>query len=138
MVTSIDTLDKDALAFSSTHLAKLSMDNLENLGQMVPGFISNIQPNTVLDFSDDNISMLPEEAFREVFEVLASAPWGGPGRLMVGGNPLACDCSFSWLTSEPRLLAVVDWQGIPDTQRPRCKDGNLLADIDLSKACSLA
>jgi len=138
MVTSIDTLDKDALAFSSTHLAKLSMDNLENLGQMAPGFISNIQPNTVLDFSADNISMLPEEAFREVFEVLASAPWGGPGRLMLGGNPLACDCSFSWLTSEPRLLAVVDWQGIPDTQRPRCKDGNLLADIDLSKACSLA
>lgn len=138
MATSMDTLDKDALAFSSTHLAKLSMDNLENLAQMAPGFISNIQPNTVLDFSDDNISVLTEEAFREMFEVVASGPWGGPGRVMLGGNPLTCDCSISWVTSDPRLLAIVDWQGISDHQRPRCRDGSLLADIDLSKACKFA
>ena len=118
-------LETDSLKLNSTNFLKLDFGYFNSLTSFSPGFISNIQPNTVFDFLDNNIMKIEEEAFRDILEVMKS----GNGTINMGRNPLLCDCSIEWLISEPELLAVIT-RGKYEFMTPVCKDGTPVEDLD--------
>ena len=54
------------------------------------GFITNVTPNTELDFLDSHIRLLEENVFRPIVEVLAT----GTGRIVVGSKILKVGVLF--------------------------------------------
>ena len=130
----LNMLSTDALALTATNFSKLSMEDFNSLESFSPRFISNIQPHTILNFWYDNIAAITEDTFRELFELIASASDLGlpSGYINFGRNPLLCDCSIKWIVEDPRMLAVIDWPSNNyDYYRPRCRDGTLVADLDI-------
>ena len=128
MEPTLQVLETDSLAMKAVNFSLLDIGYFKSLESFSPGFISNIQPHTVLNFLSDGIVTIPEEVFKQMFETMLTSP--DHGHISFGRNPLKCDCSIAWLVLEPRLLAVVDWEGAAAYNRPVCRDGTLLADLD--------
>ena len=121
-------LQTDALSMSAVNFSSLEMGYFKSLESFSPNFISNIQPNAYLNFLNGSVDTISEEVFRQMFETMLTLP--DHGHVSFGRNPLKCDCSIAWLVLEPRLLAVVDWEGAASFDRPICRDGTPLADLD--------
>ena len=126
--STLKVLETDVLAMKAANFSILEMGYFESLESFAPNFISNIQPHTFLNFLDDGVSTIPEEVFREIFETMLTSP--DHGHVSFGRNPLKCNCSIAWLVLKPRFLAVIDWQGASSYNRPICKDGTPVADLD--------
>ena len=128
-------LETKTLAMTAAaNFSFLSMGEWEYLESFNPGFITNIKPHTAMDFMDNNINTIPEQSFREIFEILATSerfPINHPGHINFGRNPLLCDCSIKWIAEDPQMLQVIDWPGAPSYTRPTCRDGTLVADLDI-------
>ena len=128
-------LETNALAMTAAaNFSFLSMGEWEHLESFNPGFITNIKPHMAIDFSGNNINTIPEQSFREIFEILATyerLPINPPGHINFGGNPLLCDCSIKWIVEDPQMLQVIDWPGAYSFARPTCRDGTLVADLDI-------
>jgi len=133
----LEVLRTDSLAMSSAvNFSTLLMGEWEHLQYFEPGFITNIKPHTSMDFMGKQmgkIEMIPEESFRDLFEVLAETDrWPAvPGHINFGRNGLLCDCSIKWIVEKRQFLKVIDWENAPSYARPTCMDGTLVADLDL-------
>ena len=90
------------------------------------------------------LGKIEEATFKEIFDIMASNEtqpsekylecneYLPPGHISFGRNPLVCDCSIKWIIENPKYLNVIDWQNTPTYHRPVCKDGTLVADLDLN------
>ena len=89
------------------------------------------------------LGKIEEETFKEIFDIMASeeiqpsdeylcSKYLLQGHIIFGRNPLICDCSIKWIVENPKYLNVIDWPGIMSHKRPVCKDGTLVADLDLN------
>ena len=90
------------------------------------------------------LGKIEEATFKEIFDIMASNETQPsekylecnehllPGHISFGRNPLVCDCRIKWIIENPKYLNVIDWQNIPTYHRPVCKDGTLVADLDLN------
>ena len=92
---------------------------------------------------NDLLGKIEEATFKEIFDIMASSETQPsenlecyenlpPGHIIFARNPLICDCSIKWIVENPKYLNVIDWPSIMDLQRPVCKDGTLVADLDLN------
>jgi len=125
----LTTLETDVLTLTSKNFTGLKMNNFGSLSVLHPSFITNLQSYTILDFLNDNIAHIPQETFGDIFNTLSQ----GSGHVIVGGNPILCDCDIKWIIEDPTILSAIDYPGweSKSINRPRCTDGTLLADIDL-------
>ena len=90
------------------------------------------------------LGKIEEATFKEIFDIMASNEtqpsekylecneYLPPGHISFGRNPLVCDCRIKWIIENPKYLNVIDWQNIPTYHRPVCKDGTLVAELDLN------
>ena len=129
---------EDTLAMTSAvNFSKLEMGEWENLEDFEPGFLKNIQPHAYIDFLDSNIGTISKDVFQDIFEILASYDgevediYNPPGHISFGRNPLKCDCSIKWILEDPKMLQIID-SGIFEHNRPKCRDGTYVADLDLA------
>ena len=55
-----------------------------------------------------------------------------PGHISFGRNPLKCDCSIKWILEDPKMLQIIDFGHPTSYNRPKCRDGTYVADLDLA------
>ena len=130
---------EDTLAMTSAvNFSKLEMGEWENLEDFEPGFLKNIQPHAYIDFLDSNIGTISKDVFQDIFEILASYDgevediYYPPGHISFGRNPLKCDCSIKWILEDPKMLQIIDFGNPTSYNRPKCRDGTYVADLDLA------
>ena len=137
VIVPMTTILADTLSMSASfNFSNLDMSRWDNLKNFEPGWIKNMKPYSFIDFLDSGIETIEKEAFYDVFQILASYdglvedPYNPSGHICFGRNPLRCDCSIKWIVEDPDMLKVIDF-GPYDFNRPKCKDGTLVADLDL-------
>ncbi|CAG0886999.1 unnamed protein product, partial [Darwinula stevensoni] len=121
------TLSSGLLVFRSKSLKLVSLWK-NGIGRMDPGAIAGLKPDTTVDLTWNNVSLVSEGIFRPMLEVMSH----GDGKLVLENNPIQCDCSLAWLAFAPELLGKV--KGACD-----CANGTDIIDLDLMdslKKCS--
>ena len=85
---------------------------------------------------------IEEDTFRDIFDIMASEEiypsdeylcdeYLPSGYINFGRNPLNCDCSIKWIVENPKYVDVIDWPNITSFDRPTCRHGTFVADLDL-------
>ena len=85
---------------------------------------------------------IEEDTFRDIFDIMASEEiypsdeylcdeYLPPGHINFGRNPLNCGCSIKWIVENPKYVDVIDWPNITSFDRPTCRHGTFVADLDL-------
>ncbi|KAF4528791.1 hypothetical protein B566_EDAN017316 [Ephemera danica] len=109
-------------------LVELKVDNNDICG-LRARTLSGLSRLRVLSMRNNRVSMLQERAFRSLRSNMV--------HLDVAGNPLSCSCGLLWLQAwmeeEPSLQP-----GGPGATKneaaPRCADGSLLREVELSRS----
>ncbi|CAG0900915.1 unnamed protein product [Darwinula stevensoni] len=111
------TLLMGQLEFRSKTLKLVSLRE-NSISRLEPAAIGGINADTTVDLTWNNITILDENAFRPILEIMSL----GDGLLLIDYNPIHCDCTLDWLALAPALMKKL---------KGTCTNGTDLRDLNL-------
>lgn len=125
------SLNRNDLAISTVVDSFYLQMEYTKIAHFAPGFLQKIS------FFDSNIEHIPEDAFREIFEIFAQKNTYTLRKVPVpsshinfGRNPLRCDCGIKWIVEDSIMMGVIEWPNMFNHSIATCRDGTPRKDLD--------